>query len=341
MEILRILETAMNAILPIVLLMALGYWLHHKKILGSEFISQGNTLTFRLLLPCMLFANVYDIEGFGVIPWDAVIYSVAAGVALCLLGMGIAMVTTRIPERRGVIAQSVFRSNLAIIGLPLAGTLGGEEATAVTSVISAFTIALFNMLAVIVLTVFLKGNGKQKIRPLKILRDIITNPPIIGILLGFGCMAIRTAQIYIWGDTVFSLKEDFRFLYSAISNLRSITSPFALLVLGGQFRFSAIRGLWKELAVGTFCRLVMAPALGIGTAVLLTHLGVLHIGTHEYPALIALLGSPVAVGSETMAGQMGNDRQLATQLVVWTSLLSIVTLFCIVCLMMALGLLSI
>lgn len=62
---------------------------------------------------------------------------------------------------------------------------------------------------------------------------------------------------------------------------------------------------------------------------------------NEFPALVAMFGSPVAVSSAIMAGSMGNDEQLAAQLVVWTSLLSIVTIFVTVCLLMWMGLISV
>ena len=98
----------------------------------------------------------------------------------------------------------------------------------------------------------------------------------------------------------------------------------------------------KEITVGTLGRIVVAPALGIGVAVLLSrYSGLVRFGVDEYPALVALFGSPVAVSSAIMAGEMGNDEQLATQLVVWTSLLSVVTVFCTVCLLLAAGLLRV
>lgn len=337
MELFRIFETAFNAIAPIVLLMALGYWLRQKVLFSQPFLEQGNKLVFRVFLPTLLFANVYDIEGFASIPWDIVIYAVVMGLVLCLLGMGIGLATTKIPERRGVVAQAVFRANMAIVGLPLASTLGGQEATAVASVISAFIIALFNILAVIVLTIFLENGKGQKLRPLKILKDIITNPPIIGILLGFGCMLLRGLQTALWGQPIFTIRNNLPFLYTTISHLRSLLMPFALLILGGQFSFTAIGNMRKELFTGTLCRLILAPALGLSLAVILDAGGIIHCGATEFPALIALLGSPVAVGSETMAGQMGNDMQLATQLVVWSSIFSIFSLFFTVCIMMFLG----
>lgn len=337
MNLLIILETAFNAIAPILLLMVLGYFLRQKELFSPAFLALGNKLVFRLFLPTLLFANVYDIEGFSSIPWDIVIFAVSMGVILCLLGMGIGLATTKIPERRGVIAQAVFRANMAIVGLPLASTLGGQEATAVASVISAFIIALFNIMAVIVLTVFLDNGKGQAIRPLKVLKDIITNPPIIGILLGFGCMLIRSLQSRIWGAPVFTVRDNIPFLYATIGHLRNTLTPFSLLILGGQFSFAAIGNMRKELITGTLCRLILAPILGLSLAVFLNSKGIIRCGATEFPALIALLGSPVAVGSETMAGQMGNDLQLATQLVVWSSVFSILTLFFTVCIMMLLG----
>jgi len=54
-----------------------------------------------------------------------------------------------------------------------------------------------------------------------------------------------------------------------------------------------------------------------------------------------MFGSPVAVSSAVMAGNMGGDEQLATQLVVWTSLFSIITIFGEVCILMGMGLLAV
>jgi predicted permease len=139
---------------------------------------------------------------------------------------------------------------------------------------------------------------------------------------------------------VFSIKEDIPFVHSAVNQLKNIATPLALIVLGGQFEFSAVKGMAKEILVGTLWRLVVAPVLGIGLAILLTeYTSFLSFGPNEYPALIALFGSPVAVSSAIMAQQMGSDEQLATQYVMWTSLCSVVTIFVTVCIMMATGLL--
>lgn len=338
---LHILATAVNAVMPIILLILLGYLLRRRRFLSEDFLKVGNKLVFRVCLPCMLFINVYNIESLGAIQWDIVLFSVGVLLGIFLMGIGLAVATTKVPERRGVLLQCAFRSNFAIIGLSLTGALGGSGAEATAAVVSAFTIPLFNVLAVVSLSMFVgHGGGNRGIG--SVAHNIVKNPLIIGVFLGLVCLVVRSVQVRLFGEVVFSLKTQTKFLYTAVNNLKSIASPLALIVLGGQFEFSAVKGMRREILVGTLWRTVAAPLLGVGAAVLLSKgLGIFSWGVNEYPALIALFGSPVAVSSAIMAGQMGNDEQLATQLVVWTSLCSIVTIFAQVCVMMAMGLLAV
>lgn len=334
--------TAMNAVAPVVLLILLGYLLKQSGFLSKDFVKTGNKLVFNVCLPCMLFVNVYDIDGFSSINWEVIIYCVAMLLVIFVMGLFSAVFVTKVPERRGVIWQCTFRSNFAIIGLSLAGALGGEKAEAVAAIVSSFTVPLFNILAVIALSVFVKDGGKKKQDIRKIFGNIVKNPLIIAVVLGLICLVIRELEILHFGSAIFTLKAQGKLLYTTLNNLKAIASPFALLVLGGQFEFSAVRGLLKEIVTGTLWRIVLAPLLGIGGAVLLSkYSGFLSCDVNEYPALIAMFGSPVAVSSAIMAGSMGGDEQLATQLVVWTSLLSIITIFTQVCILLGLGLLAV
>jgi len=342
MQLTHILYTAINAVLPIILLILLGYLLRKKGFLTENFVKIGNKLVFNVCLPSMLFINVYDIESFASIQWDIVIYAVMAVFVIFIIGLVMAVVTTDVAERRGALWQCTFRSNFAIIGLSLAGALGSNDALGVAAVVSAFTIPVFNILGVIALTVFIKKEGQEHTDIIGILKNIAKNPLIIGVMLGLLCLGIRALQVQQFGEAIFTLNKQTKFLYTSLKNLKAIASPLALLVLGGQFEFSAVKGLRKEIIVGTVGRIVLAPLVGIGGAVLLSSFTpLLSCGVNEYPALIALFGSPVAVSSAVMAGAMGNDEQLATQLVVWTSICSIATIFLIVCLLMAAGLLAV
>ena len=332
-----ILVTAINAVVPVVLLIVLGYILKQKGFINNDFVKIGNKLVFNVCLPCMLFINVYNIESFASIDWEIVLYGCVMLFVIFGLGWASALLTTKAPERRGVILQCTFRSNIAIIGLSLASTLGGDEAVAVAAIVSSFTVPVNNVLAVLSLSMFTNGSSKTNFKSVFI--NIVKNPLIIGCVLGLVFLGIREAQIVLFGEVVFRFSQQTKFLYTAVNNLKSIATPFALVVLGGQFEFSAVKGLLKEIVVGTLWRIVLAPLLGLGIAILLS--AKMGWGVNEFPALVALFGSPVAVSSAVMASSMGGDEQLATQLVVWTSIFSIVTIFAEVCVLMGLGFLAV
>ena len=336
-----ILWTSINAIFPVVLLIALGYFLRQIGFMQEGFLKGSKNLVFKVLLPCSLFVNIYGISGIGAIRWDVVIYSIVLILVTFAVGFVAGRLTTKDPLRKGVVWQCAFRSNFAIIGLPLATALGGENGAAVASVLSAFAIPLFNVCSVGALTLYTGGNGK-KMSAVGFLKEVFKNPLTLGVLSGLVALLIRSLQGVAFGNVVFSLERDVPFLYKVLVNLKSATTPLALLILGGQCVFSAAKGMFKELAVGTVCRILVAPFLAVGGAVLLSkYTNLLQCGNGEYAALIALFGAPVAVSSAIVAGEMGNDEQLASQLVVWTSVGSLISIFLFACVMMGTGLLVI
>ncbi len=335
----HILYTAVDAVLPMILLILLGVFLRRRKLLSDGFLETGNKLVFRLGLPAMLFLNVYSIESFRDVPWSLILYAVAAILVIFLLGLLTAVLTTPMPERRGVILQCVFRSNSAIIGLTLAAALGGPSAETVAACVTAVTIPLFNVLAVIALSMFGKGSHKPTVG--QIVLDILKNPLIHGVFAGILCLVLRMAQTALWNAPIFTIRQQLHPIYTALTWIKNLTTPLSLIVLGGQFVFAAVKELKKEIIVSTLWRIVFAPLIGIGGAVVLAKVGILQCGVNEFPALVGLFGSPVAVSSAIMASQMENDEQLATQLVVWTTIFSAFTVFLIVCTLMAMGLISI
>ncbi len=311
----------------------LGYLFRRVGFFTEHFLSVGYRFSFRVALPCMLFCSVYTISGFDAIDFRTVLYAVVAVVVLFLLGTAAALVL--IPDRaqRGVVVQSFFRSNSAIVGISLTASLGGTEAVQCMAVITAFTIPLFNVLAVIALTVFKDegGEGKRGLRSVnfkKIGLNILKNPLIIAIFAGLLCVLLRRLLPQTpTGEPVFLLSRQLRVIYAVIESLGEIATPFMLLMLGGQFTFTATKGMKKQILVGTVGRILLAPVLAIGVGALLSRLGVLDLGHAEYASFIALFASPIAVSSAIMAREMGNDSELAGQLVVFTSVGSTLTLF--------------
>lgn len=327
---------AINAIMPIIFLILLGYFLKRTSFLDEQWFKKGNKIIFRVCLPAMLFINVYNIGSFSKINWIAVWYSEIVITILFLIG--IVFVKYAIPDDRqkGPILQCIFRSNYAIIGIPLAESLGGAEAVSIAAVLSALLIPTINIYATIALTMFQNG-GKADVK--STIKSVVKNPLIMGVLAGFIALAVRSIMP-VGADNlpVFTIKDDLLFLYKAIENLAKIASPLALIILGGLFEFSAIKGMKRQIIIGTTTRVLVVPLLALGMSILLTkHTDFFCVDSVAYPALLALFGSPVAVSSAIMAQEMDNDGVLAGQLVVWTSIASMFTLFLFIFALRTLG----
>ncbi len=323
---------AANAVLPIILLIALGYVIKRTGLLGKDFFDAGNKLVFRVLLPVMLFCNVYRIERLSDVEPAYLLFGIAAVIMIFLLAIPVCCAFTKDNGKRGVLIQGIFRSNYAIIGIPLAESLFGEAGAAAAGVMSAFCVPLFNILGVISLTVF-NGSGERKKADIKkILLGIVKNPLIIGTVAGLAVLCVRGLFVQ-WGIT-FRL-SDITPLYKALDSIRSVCTPFALTVLGGRFEFSAVARLRREIVFGTAMRNIAVPVLGLTAAYLLMQQ--LSLSGEHFAVFIGVFATPVAVSSAVMAKEMGGDDELAGQLVVWTSLFSTVTIFVYVTILKMLG----
>lgn len=314
-----------NAIMPIIMQILFGYFLKSINFLDESWFRKGNKLIFRVCLPCMLFNNVYKIKSLASINWSVILYSEILIFLVFFAGLFLVRRIISDPRQKGPVLQCFFRSNFAIIGLPLAEALGGEEGVAIAAILTAFSIPTFNVLAVISLSIF-SADG-QKLSLKSTLKKIITNPLILGVMCGFVCIVIRSfLPVKTDGSPMFTLSGNLSFIYSLIENLAKISSPLALIILGGLFNFSAVKELKKQIIVGTAGRVAIVPLIAIGGAVIFSKCLSIEYTPGVYSALVALFGSPVAVSSAIMAQEMDNDGVLAGQFVVWTSIVSIFTL---------------
>ena len=302
-----------NAVLPMCLIMALGYGTRRLGWIRREEISAINKIAFRIFLPCLLYYNVYcsDLSG----SFDPLLMAYAVGGVLLTFGLaiGYTLLTEKLPERRGVMIQGMFRSNYVIMGIPVATALLGSDQLGTVSILIAVIVPLFNMLAVVVLEVF-RG---QKPKPLHILGQIAKNPLVIGSVLGILTLAAGIRLPHILEQT--------------IQSISAIASPLQLFLLGAFFQFSGLKTYRRELVTVSAAKLIVAPGLFLGLGALLGFRGV------AFVSLIGVFASPTAVNSFTMAQQMGGDAELAGDIVVTTSAVSIPTMFLWIFLFKSLG----
>lgn len=302
-----------NAVLPMCLIMALGYGTRRLGWIRREEISVINKIAFRIFLPCLLYYNVYcsDLSG----SFDPLLMAYAVGGVLLTFGLslGYTLLTEKLPERRGVMIQGMFRSNYVIMGIPVATALLGSDQLGTVSILIAVVVPLFNMLAVVVLEVF-RG---QKPKPLHILGQIVKNPLVIASALGILTLAAGIRLPHI--------------LERTIQNVSAIASPLQLFLLGAFFQFSGLKTYRRELVTVSAAKLIVSPGLFLGLGALLGFRGV------AFVSLIGIFASPTAVNSFTMAQQMGGDAELAGDIVVVTSAVSMLTMFLWVFLFKSLG----
>ena len=310
-----------NAVLPLIIMVAIGYVLKKIGFMNADFAKAANKMIFRLFLPSMLFLNVYKINDLSQFDFGYFIYVILAVLFIFTVSLFLVLAVTKERERRGALLQACFRSNYALIGIPLAQSLFGQEGVTVAALLSAVVIPLFNTLAVVCLSVFRNDGTKPSVK--KILLGIVKNPLIQSVFLGLIVLCIR--GLFIRVGIEFRL-SDVTPIYSVLTYLSGLATPLALLVLGAQFEFSAVASLKKEIIFGTLMRTVVAPLIGVGCAYLLFSS---HFTGAHFAAFVSVFSTPVSVSSVPMAQEMKSDTTLAGQLVVWTTFVSAFTIFII------------
>lgn len=316
---------SINAVFPIILVALFGFAAKKLNIIDDAFLKSGNKFCFKIGFFAMMFVNIYKIDNLGQIRWNVILFAVSVVLILFLIGLIYVIFFEKDNRKKGVIHQAFYRSNYATIGIPLAYNIAGEEGIILASLISAFSVPAFNILAVISLSAFNKEEKSSEKTNLfaHILKEIVKNPLIQGVALGMFFVIIRP----YCGNYRFS-EGNFRFIFKAFEAVGSIAPWFSLILLGGQFKFNTIKKLLPQISVSVFARLILAPAIGMLICIFVPHLlNLRNFTPAEYSALFALFGTSEAVASLSMADQMNGDSELAGQIIVWTTIFSSLTLF--------------
>ncbi|MDD3243438.1 MAG: AEC family transporter [Eubacteriales bacterium] len=310
---------SLEAVIPLFAAVFLGYFLRVKNMIGDQFINGANRLTFKVVLPLLIFYNIISNDFTGAVNMKLIGFAIGGVLAAFLLALVLVPLLIKDNTQRGVVIQCIFRSNFLLFGLPLVKNLFGEDGTLAVSMLIAIIVPIFNALAVVALSIFSKKNQTGKKQNWKaILLDIIKNPLIIASVCGF-----------LVGLLPFSLPN---FLLKSIKDISAMATPLALLALGGTFRFESARTNLKAILIAVSGRVLIVPGIMLTAAVLCGFRGA------ELGALTALFASPVAVSSYVMAVNAEGDGQLAAHLVVFTTVASALTIFGFVYFMKALNL---
>ena len=294
---------AFNVVLPLMLCIMLGYFLSRISMIGEELRKGMNSLCFKIFLPFYLFNSIYTTDVSASFNGLLIFFCCAAMIAWFVLLMVI--IPRMEPEnpKRGVLVQAMFRSNFALFGLPMAESLCGAERMGPTSLMIGICVPLVNILAVICLETFRGGKPSVK----KMLIGILKNPLIIA---SVGGVTFNLLNIPIPSAVL-----------KTVTDLGKVATPVSLVALGASFTFTSAAIYRKHLAVGVSGKLVFCPLITVTLGALLG------LRAEMLVPVLIFFGAPTAVSSFPMAQQMDGDGELAASLVVFTSALSILTIF--------------
>lgn len=304
---------SINVVTPLFFTIMFGYFIRKIDLVDDYALKKINNLIFKTFLPMLLFFNIYNTKIEGNLNIKLMIFAPASILISCIGSCIIVPLIEKENKKRGVLVQAIFRSNFVLFGLPVVLSLFGEDSAGITSILIAVIVPMFNFLAVIVLEMF--RGGKLEIK--KIIKGIITNPLILASVIGMIMLVLKIKL-----PTV---------LEKTISDMSKIATPLALAVLGGSFKIEKITKNIKQLVIGVIGKLIIVPLIFIPIGI---YLGFRDV---ELATIMIMLSAPVAVSSFTMAEQMEADGELAAQLVVFTSMFSVITIFLYIFVMKQLG----
>ena len=295
---------SLNATIPIFLMMLLGMLFRKLGWMDEVFAAKMNKFVFLVPLPVLLFEQLATVDFSEV--WD--IKFILFCFVVTAISITISTLISLLWKDRSVkgeFIQATYRSSAALLGIAFIQNIYGTAGMAPLMIIGS--VPLYNIMAVVVLSVFKPGNNSfDKALVKKTLKGIATNPIIIGIVAGFVWSALKLPMPSI--------------LHKTVSSIGATATPMGLMSMGATFEMKKATSKMKPTLVAVFMKLVGFCVVFLPMAALLG------FRNDEMIAILALLGSATTGSCFVMARNMGHEGTLSSGVIMMTTLLSAFTL---------------
>ena len=295
---------SLNATIPIFLMMLLGMLFRKLGWMDEVFAAKMNKFVFLVPLPVLLFEQLATVDFSEV--WD--IKFILFCFVVTAISITISTLISLLWKDRSVkgeFIQATYRSSAALLGIAFIQNIYGTAGMAPLMIIGS--VPLYNIMAVVVLSVFKPGNNSfDKALVKKTLKGIATNPIIIGIVAGFVWSALKLPMPSI--------------LHKTVSSIGATATPMGLMSMGATFEMKKATSKMKSTLVAVFMKLVGFCAIFLPMAALLG------FRNEEMIAILVMLGSATTVSCFVMARNMGHEGTLSSGVIMMTTLLSAFTL---------------
>ncbi len=292
-----------NLVLPFFLLMAVGYLFRKLGLIDDEFRKKANTLTFKILIPSLLFCGIYNADYTSGNYFKMMVFIITSTLIIFFTLWLIVPKFEKNNKYRGAIIQGTYRSNYILFAIPIVSGLYGQQGAGTAALMNIAVVPLYNILAVFILLWYSTRQTGYK----KVFSGIITNPMVL---------ASFFAILLVWLGIKLPYVAD-----KAITDISLIATPLAFILLGSSFKFRNIKKYGNKLLFSVFAKLLLIPLIFIPLGILAGFTGM------ELSVLVVIFAAPTAITSYMMAEQMNSEGDLAGQIVVFSSLFSIITVF--------------
>ena len=300
---------SLNMSLPIFILMILGYFLRKKEILSTSFLECANTFLFQIALPAKLFLDTATTDFTQSFDPIFLLLAVGGTIVFFILFWVYGHFVIKEPKKIGAFVHGAVRGNYVYIGFALIqNILGTGTLPAEAMLASAFVLPLYNILAVLVLTV--TNNPVKKIDKKNLLKQIITNPMIVAILVG---LPFSFLSIYTDFTLPFAIDK-------SLDYLGSMTTPLALIIIGANTKMTAIAENMSSIITASVFRLILQPLIIVPLAILFG------LGNNAILVLFVVFGVPSAANVYIVTKKMGGDADMASGIIVVSVIMSLFTL---------------
>ena len=307
---------SLNATIPVFLLMVLGLALRKIGWIDEAFASRVNKFVFRVPLPVLLFQDLATVDFYEM--WDG--RFVLFCFAVTFLGIVIAgLLSLLLKNRRiqGEFIQASYRSSAALLGIAFIQNIYGSAGIAPLMIIGS--VPLYNIMAVAVLSFFSPERKKLDAGTVKkTWKGIVTNPIIIGILIGMLWSLLRLPLPEIAAKTV--------------SSIGATATPLGLMAMGASFDFRKALGQKGPALAASFLKLIGFCAVFLPIA------AAMGFRQEKLVAILIMLGSATTVSCYVMAKNMDHEGTLTSSVVMLTTLGSAFTVTAWLYILKSLGL---
>ena len=291
---------SLNATVPVFAMIILGMLFKKIGIIDDVFASRMNKFVFLIPLPVLLFKDLATLD-FNTI-WDTkfVLFCFFITI-LCILIVTLLSFLLKNKQNQGEFIQASYRSSAALLGIALIQNVYGKATMAPLMIIGS--VPLYNIMAVVVLSFFSpERKGLSKEVWLKTIKGILTNPILIGIVVG-----ILWSLLHLPMPTM---------LDKTVTSIGNVATPLGLMAMGATFNYKEALGDLKPALCASFIKLFGFCAMFLPLAIYLGFQG------EQLIAILVMLGSATTVSCFVMAKNMRHTGILTSTVVMLTTIFS-------------------